>query len=201
MMFKLRIRNSFLLVVAMIVCGLLAAGVRAMSKPNLQNDGRMTREREVSALIATLRDEQMRNSEPEKVADALTRLGRMKAVEAVSDIIRLLDFKRTFDWEDNPQGFINEIQPITAASRYPAIGALFEIGRPSLGALVEVLATQEPGSVVSENALRTLSLIFREKPGNAIRFLRRAADTASSALRAERLSGAAEKLKASTITR
>ena len=51
---------------------------------------------------------------------------------------------------------------ITVSGHYPATGALIQIGKASLPALIEVIATEEPATVKATNALYTLEQIYRD---------------------------------------
>jgi hypothetical protein len=149
---------------------------------------------DVTQLIAILRDERLRKSEPEHVVQVIQRLGQMRAVEAIDDLIVLLAFKQPLEWEkEEPSDFYAEISAIGPDRRYPAIGALFQIGKPALPALINVIATHENGSLESENALYTIFAILREEPPSAwVEYLRESAAHASSPEATQRLLHAAE---------
>lgn len=143
---------------------------------------KVKRRREVECLRAILRDEGLRRSDPERVFRAMRRLGELRSVIAVGDLIGLLTLKRVFDWEtpDNAGHTGIEETIITAANRYPAVDALISIGKPALPALVDVIGSRESGSVESENAVFAVFMIFRARPERAAEFLRMAADRAHS---------------------
>jgi hypothetical protein len=151
---------------------------------------------EVRQLIKMLRDERLRMSEPERVVQAIERLGRMRSVEAIDDLKALLTFRRTFEWErGRPGDMYVELQLMTTDGRYPAVGALFQIGRPSLPTLVSVIQAHEPSSLETENAIFTVMLIYREEPSEGVEYLRKAATKVSSSEEAQRLLDAAEHAK------
>jgi hypothetical protein len=85
-----------------------------------------------------------------------------------------------------PSDFYAEITSIGTDRRYPATGALFQIGRPALPALIKVIETHESSSLESENAIYTVEGIFREALAEGTKYLREAA---VRALSPERLNG------------
>ncbi len=115
-------------------------------------------------------DKQMRAREPGRVIEAIKRLGEMKSFVAIDGLIHLITYKRTYEWEK--YGYIH-FHTITTLDRYPATGALFEIGKSSLSALKKVIETEETGSLAGENAIYTVTQIFRDSPAEGGRVLER----------------------------
>ena len=148
----------------------------------------------VEKLLSTLRDKRLRESDPTRLVEAIQQLGRMKAAAAIADLVDLLTFRRTWPWE-TPGGPIDEIHTITPAGRYPAVGALMEIGKPSVPAVTKVIEEKASDSLEVANALEVVRFIFRERPPAAVEYLQGAAAKAASTETAERLRKAAEKLK------
>jgi hypothetical protein len=162
----------------------------AMSQQNADAD------REIVRLLQIIRDERLRTEDPDKVAQAIATLGELRATAAVEDLIKLITFKRTFPQErGNPEGVINDIHVITREGRYPAIGSLFEIGKPSLPSLVRLIANHDPKSLQSENALIAVRLIFRDESQAGVQYLKDAGEKSSSSLSRQRLLIAAERAK------
>jgi len=187
--------RTFQPLVAMVfVVALLALGGKAMSEFVQRSDQRVS-DQEVNQLIAVIRDGRLRESEPSRVTQAINRLGELRAVQAIDDLVSLLTFKRTFEWESQSKEVINEIQPITPGNRYPATSALAQIGEPALPALVKVLAVHEPNSVESKNSVYAILTIFRENPTQGSQYLKRAAAKASTPEAAERILQVARKLE------
>ncbi len=147
----------------------------------------------VHHMLQVLRDKSLRETAPDKVAEAIRAAGESKVEEAIPDLVDLLTFSVRFHWER--EDMVNEIQPITIGARYPAAGALFQIGRPSLAALIHVVQHEDPVSLKSQNAAYTLMMIFRERPSDGIRYLLNAAKAAESPEASSRLKIAAEKQK------
>jgi hypothetical protein len=160
-------------------------------------------------LLATIRDPGLRESDPDRVIQAIQRLGMMKDTEAIDDLIPLLTFRRLYP-EDKDPSLARDVEGSrSSARRFPAIEALALIGRPALPAVVRVLETSDPESSESRCALEVVRYIFlqvtepdTQHPAEAflrprreaVRFLRQAASEASSTEAEERLRLAAERL-------
>lgn len=151
---------------------------------------------EVDHLIAVLRNDELRASDPTQVVKAIERLGQMRCTAAIDDLIKYMTFKRTYPWEKVPgTEMVNEIHPITPLGRYPALGALFSIGKASLPSLVKVIEENESQTLSSENAVITVVMIFREDFSQAVEYLTRMAADKTDPLSKERLLSAAQSAK------
>ena len=102
---------------------------------------------------------------------ALEILGHEHAVAYIPQLVNLLTFRRTFSWE----GTRFKMRPVTELGHYPAAGALFEIGKPALPALLTVAAEEKPDSLKFNNAVSTIMLIHRDQSSQGVHFLRQAA--------------------------
>jgi len=151
------------------------------------------RSEEIAKLLAVLRDANLKTTHPEQVVQAVQRLGEMRAVEAIHDLVELLTFSRKFDWERDDMTV--EIQPITPATRFPAVSALFQIGRPALSALVNVIEFNSLDSLRGQNAMYAIEGIFRDEPSEGVKYLERAAETSATAESTRHVSQAAARLK------
>jgi hypothetical protein len=150
---------------------------------------------DVQSLLAIIRDERLRESDPERITKAIEALGEMRAADASEDLARLLTFKGKFQWEkDQTSGALTHLAP--PGSLYPATTALFQIGKPALPALVRVIEEHESDSLESVNATDTIILIFRERPAGAADYLKKEAAKSATPDGAQRLNRAAEKAKA-----
>ncbi len=186
---------------ACLICTIGAVAAVALPKVPLSNFGGAQvqsspageRRDKIENLLATIRDPKLRQSDPERVVAAIQALGRMKAVEAVDDLAKLLAFRRTFPWETG-RGPIQEFHIETPASRYPAVGALMEIGEPSLPAMIRVIKSYELTSLESRNAMEVVSYLFRGRRQAAIDFLRAAGEHTATPKEAQRLLDAGDKL-------
>jgi len=149
-------------------------------------------DQEIARLLKIIRNEKLRIEDPEKVGAAIVTLGELRATVAVDDLIKLITFRRTFPQDNEPN---NEFRTITRSGRYPAVGSLFEIGKPSLVPLVTLISDYDPESLESENALTAVILIFRDEPEAGVQYLKDAAEKASYPLQRQRLLSAAERAK------
>jgi HEAT repeat protein len=177
------------LIQAYILASVLLVAMSPLEKESwsltkIQSGGRR---QEVESLLAVLRDVEVREHDPERLISAIERVGEARVQAAIPYLIELISFKRSFYWENKDPRIREEEHPVTVLSRYPAAGALFMIGKPSLPALVKVIQGEEIGAVASENALYTVSQIFRDEPLEGVAYLK------SAAIRT-RMSGAAQKL-------
>jgi hypothetical protein len=163
------------------LCGLTSQQARGQC--DLQAD-------QVKPLIQVLRDRELQKKDPDRVRQAITRLGEMRCAAAADDLASLLAFKYRFDWE----GTMLRLQPIFTATRYPATSALEEIGEASLPALVNVIEVNTPDSLMTRNAIYTVKSIFRDHPDKAESYLTKAAAEATPPESQSRLRQAAAAL-------
>lgn len=185
----MRIRSSVRLVTFLVVLAVAGLAVGVESQTGGQD-------RRVSELLTLLRDEQLRTSEPKRVIEAIDRLGEMKAIEAIDDLIELLTFEKIFEWEKNiPRDFHVDLIGIDLLDRYPATVALFRIGKPALPALLKVIERSEVGTLENNLAIRTVMMTFGDDPKNGVTFFREAAERTLSPDKARRLLEAAARLE------
>jgi hypothetical protein len=158
--------------------------------------GSSGREKRVQKLLATIRDASLRETDPDRVFEAIDELGDMRAVEAVDDLVGLLTLRRSFPWEKDPtQPIDQEAADIGAGGRYPAVRALRNIGPASVPALVRVIEAHDPKSLEVRNAMAVILTVSANARPKYVAYLRRAAALATSAEASERLKGAAEELE------
>lgn len=142
-------------------------------------------------LLEVLHQKDLQQTDPVAVRTAIEKLGMMRCVDVIDDLVALLTFRFPFPKED---------EMVTnrrfTATRYPATNALPLIGKPALPALVKVIETNDPASLLSKNARFTARCIFayREKEGDE--FFRQAADKAATPEAKERLLKALETARA-----
>lgn len=191
---EFRRRNSVGWVLAAVSLCMLPACARLVSSqvPQVSDGAAAQRDAEVAKLLAVLRDPNLANTHPKQVVQAIQRLGQMRAVEAIDDLVKLLTFARRLPWERSD--IVVEIQPIIPGNRYPATSALYQIGRPALPALVKVIELNDVESVPSRNAIYAIQNIFRNNLGEGSKYLQAAARVSLSADSSERLSKAATRL-------
>lgn len=153
---------------------------------------------EVTKLIEILRK---REAPPDIIITAIQTLGRLKAKEAIPELIRYLDFKKEYPTKQ-PE-FIDGIKidgtelgrTIPLSGIYPAAGALFQIGEPAIPALIAVIGAEESISVKSENALYALQQIFPDDLPKAVAYLEDAILKSRNPSRRRRLGVAVQKSK------
>ncbi|MGI8838671.1 MAG: hypothetical protein ACR2H4_18825 [Pyrinomonadaceae bacterium] len=152
-----------------------------------------TQRSEIESLRDVIRNERLRREQPKQVIAAIKRLGELKAASAVDDLVNLLTFRQTFDFETKDA--INEIRLITPGDRYPATSAFFQIGRPSLPALIKVIEAHKAGSIESENSIYAVTGIFRENLSEGTAYLRNAAAKSPRRFGSQRLLTAASRIE------
>jgi hypothetical protein len=186
--------QAWVLVTGLLLLVTVMCGAEAMTQTkahSLDESGQESINQEIKKLLLVLRNERLREKEPEQLFEAIKRLGELRAVDAIHDLIKLLTFRRTFEWEKDPNHRL--IRPATMYNPYPATDALFAIGKPALPALMEAIAAYDSDSLEHQNALHAVDAIFREEPEEGVRYLKNAAVKATSAEGAYRLEQAAEK--------
>lgn len=150
---------------------------------------------DIKPLIEILRNKELQKKDPNRVRRAIARLGERRCAAAADDLASLLTFRYHFDWE----GTAVRLQPIFTATRYPAIGALAQIGEASLPSLVRGIETNLPNSLMTRNATYTVKLIFRDHTDKAERYLISAAAKAPAPEYRSRLKQAAATLPSISI--
>ncbi len=166
----------------------LAALVAASQiEGNWQTTQSESRDKEIAQFIAIIRDSQLRIEDPNKVVEAINKLGEMKAVSAVDDLVQLLSFRPISEGE-----FLTGIRT-EAEKRFPAMGALFSIGKPALPSLIKIVENFDEQDLMSKNAAFTIVAIFREKPSDGVDYLHQSASQ-SSALGKQRILNLVERM-------
>jgi hypothetical protein len=145
---------------------------------------------EVKPLIQVLKDKELQKNDPDRVRLAILQLGYWGCAAAADDMAALLTFKYRFDWE----GTMIRLQPIFTGTRYPATGALAQIGEASLPALIKVIEANPPDSLMTRNAVYTVKSIYCDHPGKAESYLKQAAEKATTPESQSRLRQAAAAL-------
>jgi hypothetical protein len=175
-------------VAAALLC-LFAVGASAVAV-NVQSDKAAERAAKIEGLRSVLRDEGLRKSDPGRVYKAIEELGREKATEAIPELVQLLSFEKEVDTS------AGDFHIVTIGERYPAAGALYQIGEDALPALVQVVGTEDEDSLAGRNALYSIdAILVRKSPADAVNFLEGEASRAASPEAALRLSKAADKTK------
>ena len=175
-----RLVQALLLSIASL-CGL--SNPQARGQCDLQSE-------KVKPLVEVLKDKKLQKDDPDRVRQAILELGYWGCAAAADDLAALLTFEYHFDWE----GSSISLQPIFTPTRYPATGALAQIGEASLPALIKVIEANPPDSLMTRNAVYTVKSIYRDHPDKAERCLKQAAEKASAPESRSRLRQAAAAL-------
>jgi hypothetical protein len=144
---------------------------------------------EINKLRAVVRDARLRRQDPKQVTSAINRLGELKAEPAIGDLISILTFRQEFSEVQQEMNIISD------GFRYPAINALWQIGKPALAALSAVIASNDARSIESKNATYTVMLIFRDAPKLGVNYLEDQASKAQNRVAVSRFRAAAEQLR------
>jgi|GEM_PF-5515753 len=191
-----------------VFCLIVALGITVISQSNKkigneipleQSQAKLTGvDEEVQQLIEVLK----KKKEPSEVVAAIKILGDMKAKEAIPELIKYLDYEKKYN--DEQPKYVEGVKvdgmeigkTIPLSGRYPATIALFQIGKPALPALVQVIEENEVESVKSENALYTIQFMFRDDLSKSIKYLKDAMNNVLFQDRKSRLANAVEKTNA-----
>ncbi len=179
--------------VALLVIALPAFAGKAISVGSVVHERKEDEERR---LLAIIRDKEAQESDRERCVQAIERLGEIRSITAVDDLINLITFKSTLRSEENPSPIvIDREHPVTPLSLYPAAGALFYIGKPALPALLRLIETSDPESLASQNAVYTLMAVFREDPKAGVLYLQNAGNNAQTPEASKRFLRAVERAR------
>ena len=176
-----------LMLLAAILYSLGCVGALAQTPSAAQG---ANREAKIERLRQVIRDKEIQAQDPKQVVKAMLRLGELKAVEAIEDLIALLAFKYPKESRHGGLGIGGG-----AFDGYGAKSALAKIGKPALPALVTVIATAESSSLESKNARGTVFSIFSGRLPEGVKYLRDQASRADSPIARERLTAAAQHIE------
>jgi hypothetical protein len=146
---------------------------------------------EVTKLLETIKNKNLVTENPKKLAQAIEELGQRQISEAVPELIEYLNFRRIHDWEGS--GLV--LHPLPEEGDYPAVGALFSIGKPAMPALIKAIEEKDTNSIESKNALKTIQLIFRDDLSEAVKHLEKAMKDSTTQEGQRRLLKVIEKTK------
>ena len=130
------------------------------------SEAMVERDREINSWLKVLQDPSSRNMDPEKLARAIERLGQLKAISAIDEIVKFLDFRRP-GAESGP--FLSTLP--AQSTTYPAIGALEEFRDEALSSLALVIVDETAVQLSRENAIHAVTLIFRYRPSEGAYFM------------------------------
>lgn len=125
-----------------------------------------------SRTAIALLDEQKQMRESPCIVSAIRQLGESRATNGVSVLIGYLDFVDPAT--KHPPGGPAFVRP-----DYPAVAALFQIGRPAAQELLSAIQlTASP--TIRENAQKTYLFVYRDDLASGIRQIKQAERAASS---------------------
>jgi hypothetical protein len=151
--------------------------------------------KEVTQLLEIIKNRNLVTESPDKLAHVIEVLGQRRITEAIPDLIEYLDFRRIHKWEGT--GVV--LHPLPKEGDYPAVGALFSIGKPALPVLIKVVEENDIDSVKSKNALKIIQLIFREDLSEGVKYLESQLINSTSQDGKQRLQSAVEKTRGEGI--
>jgi hypothetical protein len=129
---------------------------------------------------------------PDCIFYAMDQIGLKHYAPAVKTLIKYLDYRVP---EDPSKAGLPVIMRIpTLGSLYPAIPALFEIGKPATLDLVGSIADPDTPDVARSNGIEALFLIHREDVSEAVALLNRAGRESADRLASQRLMDAARRM-------
>ena len=124
-------------------------------------------------------EQQIDSRESPCITRAITQLGRARATDAVAVLVRYLDFVDPAT-APRPDGFANK------RTDYPAIAALFLIGKAATANLLSTIRISE-STVIRLNAAKAYQAIYRDNLALGIHILRISEPAAKSAGQENRL--------------
>lgn len=161
-----------------------------------ESEKRWQRDVEINQLLGIVLSQSYRENEPERATEAINKLGKLKAVEAIPALIEIITFRVQPQGEYRSGFAVFQTRTISRFECYPATQALLDIGEQAVPTLIEVIKKEESESVASINAIVVLNSHFRhKKPQEGIRLLREKASEMSSEVERQRLTKAAEELE------
>jgi hypothetical protein len=188
-------RLSKTIIYILVIGALLISSKPILAQSNIQA---FNKESRITELLSIIREPQIQDREPARLIKAIEELGDLKAIKAIDDLIQLLNLKREIKPATVQLDGIEIVDldhPIVDSDLYPAVIALYHIGKPALPALVNVIKNTENDSLNYSNALCALKYIFRDDTKQGATYLRNLALQASSEEAARRLINAAEQLE------
>lgn len=153
---------------------------------------------EINGLRDVIKNARLRKEDPKQIVAAIKRLGELRAESAVDDLVSVLTFRQILSSETRPGapiGMIDGTHLDTLGETYPAIDALFEIGKPALSALTAAIASSDPKSLTAKNATYTVMVIFRDNLRDGVSYLNDQAAKSRTKVAAARLRTAATEVK------
>lgn len=164
----------------------------SMTKQKPQNNNSVD---ELQDLIDLLSDKQGVSSTVK--LEAIEKLGMISDERAIHVLIEHIGLERKFKPRQKPYpGTLDHWDdPKPIPTRFPAVAALFKIGKASVPALLKLIEDNPDDAVESQNALFTVHLIFRDDLSKAVERLIVAFNNSITYEKQSRLSIALEKTR------
>lgn len=191
-----------------IFCVIVVWGVNVTSQSRERPDNKIVVEQSMDDLQGSDEETQQlievlkkRDKSIEVIFAAIKTLGDKKAKEAIPELIKYLDYEKVYAYKQPEYAGSVKIdgteigRTIPLEGRYPATGALFQIGKSSLPALIKVIEAEKLESLKSQNALYTIRFIFRDDSSEAVEYLERAMKNSTTQEGQQRLLDVIEKTK------
>lgn len=141
---------------------------RRPPNPDCQSDREME-------YIKALRSSEVQESDPEFFVESIICTGKLRSIAAVNALADLLDYKYEFPWDHGGEFYL-----VSRTERYPAAGALVEIGKPALPSLTVALGSRDMASDPARTIVVAMLLIFDGNLENTASYLRKASLGADS---------------------
>ncbi len=152
------------------------------------------RHERIGQLLNIIRDKSIKENDPNRFRGAIQELGKLRATEAVDDLIDLLTYRREWQRERAPYDYTTDGSSWRnfVGAEYPASEALENIGKPALPTLVKVIEGHDDASLESKNARYTVRAILKHERRDPEAFFKDEAARAPSREAARRLLKALE---------
>lgn len=131
-------------------------------------------DREVEYISALL-SPGVRESDPDLFLESIQCLGKIQSIAAVNPLVKVLDYRRSFLWDGTS---VHQLVPLVG--RYPAAGALAEIGLPALPSLTLALARTDVDLQPGRALVDAVRIIFKNDLDKTLEYLHKAAVAAAS---------------------
>ncbi len=95
-------RNLLRRLAITLLASLALSAASRRAKPPSEEQGQSRKEKEVARLLELVRDPNLRENNPDRVASAIKRLRELKAVAAIDDMAGLLTFRMYQPWDKDP---------------------------------------------------------------------------------------------------
>ncbi len=174
-----------------ILLSLVYLGGQFIFAQNLPIREKQTEMSKNEEIISKLSDDNLKLNHQDEFVEIFEKIGGLKIKQAIPQLLNLIDYRVEDKWENSPVGF----RLISKSSKYPALGALIQIGDSSVPGLIEIIENEKADSIKSENALYAIQQIHLADLFKCILLLEEASTKSKFPNGSERLQIAASKTK------